>query len=121
MLREKLNIFKELISKKTEGNNKRNIENLVVFLVLLIVTVIAINAIWGSDETEELEERESEHVQIEENIDREIIRNNSSNISLDDTYNLENNLRDILSRIAGARRSRCSHYIFRNKSNSANV
>ena len=38
--------------KKTEGNNKKNIENLVVFLVILIITIITINTIWGSDEKE---------------------------------------------------------------------
>ena len=46
LFKEKL---KNLISKKTEGNNKKNIENLLVFLVLLIITVIAINTIWGKD------------------------------------------------------------------------
>ena len=39
MLKEKI---KNFVTKKTEGNNKKNIENLVVFLILLIITVIAI-------------------------------------------------------------------------------
>ena len=119
MLKEKLNGFKELIAKKTEGNNKRNIENLVVFLVLLIVTVIAINTIWGANDREETEEQGMEYVQLVQDVDREVNRN--SNISINDTYTLENNLRDILSGIAGARRSRSPDYIFANKPNSTNV
>ncbi|MCL2382692.1 MAG: hypothetical protein FWC79_00535 [Oscillospiraceae bacterium] len=103
MLKEKVNSLKAIFNKKTEGNNKRNIENLVVFLVLLIVTVIAINTIWGSSEEEvEVEEGEMDYVRLVEDTDRQINRNINSNISINDTYNLENNLRDILSRIAGA-------------------
>ena len=45
MIKKKI---QEFIKKKTEGNNKKNIENLFVFLVLLIITVIAINVIWST-------------------------------------------------------------------------
>ena len=45
MLKEKI---KSLVVKKTEGNSKKTIENLIVFLVLLIITVISINVIWGN-------------------------------------------------------------------------
>ena len=34
------NKIKSLVVRKTTGNNKKTIENLVVFLVLLIVTII---------------------------------------------------------------------------------
>ena len=37
--------IKSLVAKKTEGNNKKTIENLAVFLVLLVVTIISINII----------------------------------------------------------------------------
>ena len=103
MLKKKMEDLKEMVTKKTEGNNKRKIENLVVFLVLLIVTVIAMNVIWGSNDEEELRE-DSKHIRLVEDTDRSVSKNTSgnSNISLHDTYNLESNLRDILSRIAGA-------------------
>ena len=35
MLKEKV---KSLIKKKTEGNNKKTIENLIVFLILLVIS-----------------------------------------------------------------------------------
>ena len=49
MLKEKV---KSLIKKKTEGNNKKTIENLIVFLILLVITIISINIIWGNDKKE---------------------------------------------------------------------
>ena len=114
MLREKFSGIKEIFNKKTEGNNKRNIENLVVFLVLLIITVIAINIIWGGDDdAEELEERPG-GIQLVQNLEDGIFENTNID-SGDNTYGLEENLRNILSRIVGVRRSRCSNYIFRNK------
>ena len=109
MLKERMENFKNLISKKTEGNNKKNIENLVVFLVLLIITIIAINSIWGADKKEK-NNNATEYKQLAESMDENI----NSNISGNDTYNLENNLKDILSKISGARESRCSNYICRN-------
>ena len=56
MLKEKI---RNLIAKKTEGDSKKTIENLIVFLILLIITVISINLIWGNDnkgKDKELEE-----------------------------------------------------------------
>ena len=48
MLKEKLNkIF------KSDGNNKKKIENLVFLLIILVVTVIAINMIWKDDDKNE--------------------------------------------------------------------
>ena len=38
MFKDKFKNIKSIIIKKTDGNNKKNIENLVVFLVLLIIT-----------------------------------------------------------------------------------
>ena len=45
MFKDKFQNLKYMLVKKTDGNNKRNIENLVVFLILLIITIIAINTI----------------------------------------------------------------------------
>ena len=42
MLEEKKKKLKEMFSFKTEGNNKKKIENLVVFVIVLIITIIVI-------------------------------------------------------------------------------
>ena len=89
MLKEKI---KNFISKKTEGNNKKNIENLVVFLILLIITVIAINMIWGKEE-EQAEEQSSYKVLAS--------KTENSNIIEEDEYDLQVELEDILSKMEG--------------------
>lgn len=95
MFKDKLIKFKSNITKKTEGNNKKNIENLVVFLVLLIITIIAINTIWGNEKEEiKKEDTNTSYKQLAENLD------NSNNEELLE-YNLEQNLEDILSNISG--------------------
>lgn len=89
MLKEKI---KNFISKKTEGNNKKNIENLVVFLILLIITVIAINMIWGKEE-EQVEEQASYKVLAS--------KTENSNIIEEGEYDLQDELEDILSKMNG--------------------
>ena len=86
--------IKNKIISKTDGNNKKNIENLVVFLVLLIITIIAINTIWGDKKSEVKQEENSTYKQLAENIDK---GNNLEN----NEYNLEEKLEDILSKIYG--------------------
>lgn len=88
MLKEKI---KNFITKKTEGNNKKNIENLVVFLILLIITVIAINMIWSKDKDQPEEEEASYKVLASEN----------SNIKENTEYDLQTELEDILSKMDG--------------------
>lgn len=92
----KFNKLTEFIAKKTSGNNKKNIENLVIFLVLLIITILAINIIWGENEPEEQPE-ESEYKVLAQELDS----NNSSNIQISNEYNLEEQLEDILSKMEG--------------------
>lgn len=89
MLKEKI---KNFITKKTEGNNKKNIENLVVFLILLIITVIAINMIWGKEE-EQVEEQASYKVLASQT--------ENSNIIEESEYDLQAELEDILSKMDG--------------------
>lgn len=98
MLKESIKKFKESISKQKEQNNKKNIENLVVFLILLIITIIAINTIWGGKKEETNQENgNTSYKKLAENINNSIDSNNSQL----NEYNLEANLEDILSKIAG--------------------
>ena len=97
MFKDKLNFLKGKFIKQTEGNNKKNIENLLVFLVLLIITVIAINVIWGEDNTKkEQEEYSNSYKELAQTIDNTISNNQEIN-----EYNLEEKLEDILSKITG--------------------
>lgn len=92
MLKEKV---KSLIKKKTEGNNKKTIENLIVFLILLVITIISINIIWGNDKKEEYKNPAQDDYRV-------LAQNtNESNISGNQEYNLEKKLEDILSKISG--------------------
>lgn len=97
MLKESIKKFKESISKQKEQNNKKNIENLVVFLILLIITVIAINTIWGGKKEKTKQEDNTAYKKLAENINNSIESNNNQF----NEYNLEENLEDILSKIAG--------------------
>ena len=102
MLNEYIKNIKDKFIKKSEGNNKKNIENLVVFLVLLIITVIAINTIWGNDKHDI--KNENENNQVENNEYKKLAINNSKTISNnveENEYNLEEKLEDILSKISG--------------------
>ncbi len=92
MLKEKV---KSLVKKKTEGNNKKTIENLIVFLILLVITIISINIIWGKDKKEEYKNHAQDDYRV-------LAQNtNESNISGNQEYNLEKKLEDILSKISG--------------------
>lgn len=94
MLNKFLNNIKQKMNKKVEGNNKKNIENLVVFLILLIITIIAINTIWGEDKGSENVDDNTVYKQLASNIE-------NSNISENCEYDLEDKLEDILSKIQG--------------------
>ena len=92
--------LKKFFNKDTKKNNKKTIENLVVFLVLLIITVIAIKTIWG----EKNDNYEDENTNLNNNEMYKQLVDNSENLSNNteiNEYNLENNLEDILSKIAG--------------------
>ncbi len=97
MFKEEIKKLKEQFSKKTEGNNKKNIENLVVFLIILIITVIAINTIWGKEKEKTKQEYNNSYKQLAQNLDNNVNSNNSELAE----YNLEENLEDILSKISG--------------------
>ena len=95
MFKDKIEILKSKFIKKSEGNNKKKIENLVVFLILLIITIIAINTIWGNEKVNQ--ENSNSYKQLAENLDNSI----SSNKQELSEYNLEKSLEDILSKMSG--------------------
>lgn len=98
MFKLKFENLKNIIKKKTEGNNKQNIENLVVFLILLIITIIAINTIWGEKETNEEKKGSNSSKVLAEYTNNENI---SSNISEVTEYDLQKDIEDILSKMEG--------------------
>lgn len=98
--------LKKMISKEgedeKEGNNKKKIENLVVFLVILIITVVAINIIWNGNKKDKSQQNNNTSTKqlATDNINlTNTNQNNTQNTS--DTYNLEENLKLILSKIKG--------------------
>lgn len=92
MIKEKI---KSLVKKKTSGDNKKTLENLIVFLVLLIITIIAINIIWGKENNNEKQSPVDDSYKVL------AYNKNESNNSQDSEYNLEKKLENILSRISG--------------------
>lgn len=97
MFKGKIDKLKSIIVKKTDGNNKKNIENLLVFLILLIITVIAINTIWGTEKEVKSQENNTSYKQLAQKLDNNISSNNQEF----NEYNLEQSLEDILSKMAG--------------------
>lgn len=92
MLEEKRKKLKEMFSLKTEGSNKKKIENLVVFVIILIITVIVINTIWNG-ETEIAENTQT-------NTDK-VLAKLESNEEEGSSNNLEQRLEVILQNIEG--------------------
>lgn len=98
--------MKKIISKEGEDekeeNNKKKIENLVAFLVILIITVVAINIIWNGNKKDKNQQNNNTSTKqlATDNINlTNTNQNNTQNTS--DTYNLEENLKLILSKIKG--------------------
>lgn len=90
--------IKMIISEKSNGDNKRKIENLVVFIVILIITIIAINSIWNGKKGSKIQENESyEYSKQLANINTKTNNTIGSNIDNE----IESNLEIILSKIEG--------------------
>lgn len=95
------------------GNDKKKIENLVFFVVLLIITILIINFIWnGNNETnkeitndasKKLASGGSGYSNLEsgEINSNGISDNGSADSNMDNVENLENKLKNILSKIKG--------------------
>lgn len=90
MLKEKLQKFKEDITKSDNKNNKKKVENIVVGILILIVTVIAINTIL-SDDTNKKESKNANTTTNTTVAQSEQVNNDS----------LEDRLKSILSKIDG--------------------
>lgn len=93
MLEEKRKKLKEIFSLKSEGNNKKKIENLVVFVVILIITIILINTIWNRNE------KIAENTQT--NTDKILAKTENSNTNEENSNELEQKLENILQNIEG--------------------
>ena len=88
-------MFQEKLKKifsKSDGNNKKKIENLLVFIVILIITIIAINYIWNGNE-----EPKSSNIVPEADGRNDVVQVSSENASDEN----EKKLADILSNIEG--------------------
>lgn len=77
--------MENFLAKFKEGNNKKQIENIVIFIALLIIVIIVINSLFNEEKT------------IETNVEPQ--NTNSNNIVSNDE--LEMKLQNILSNING--------------------
>ena len=109
-------IGEQKTKKVVIGNDKKKIENLVFFVVLLIITILIINFIWnGNDETnKEITNDTSKKLatsgsssysglesgEINGNSDNGSVNGNIDS-NMDNVENLENKLKNILSKIKG--------------------
>lgn len=100
MLKDKFknikDIFKEIFIVKEGENNKKKIENLVVFVVILIITIIIINTIWNNDK-----ENKEEGITNTDKVLAKSTTNLAQNKNEDEVYDLEEELEEILEKIAG--------------------
>lgn len=101
-------IINNLEKQGNVGNDKRKIENLVFFVILLILTIVIINFIWnGNKEVNKKETTNDTTKQLAttglngKNSDIESVGLDENGEGSDSTKNLENKLKNILSKIEG--------------------
>lgn len=95
MFKDKFLQVKDKLKDKSEGNNKKLIENLVFFVILLIITIVGINYIWfGKSKMKGKEDEDLTNTKIlaTEDIDNGLSTNSD---------NMEAKLENILSNIKG--------------------
>lgn len=95
MFKDKFLQVKDKLKDKSEGNNKKLIENLVFFVILLIITIVGINYIWSGHSKEKSKDDEdltNTKVLATEDIDNSLSTNSD---------NMEAKLENILSNIKG--------------------
>ena len=84
------------------GNDKKKIENLVFFVVVLIITIVIINFIWNGDkEANNKETTNDASKQLASTTGQTTVESIDANNNLESTENLENKLKNILSKIQG--------------------
>ena len=93
MFKGKFLKFKENLSDKESGNNKKTIENLVVFVIVLIITVVAINYVWNGNKNSKY--RNGNDI----NSKSKVLASDEN--STENKDNLESNLENILAKIKG--------------------
>lgn len=86
--------IKAVMVKEESKDSKKKIENIVVFIIILIITVIAINSIWKKDDTS-LDEN------TKQTTDKQLANAQEVNNSSNTQTTMEENLENILSKIAG--------------------
>ncbi len=87
MLKDKIKDF-----IKTEGNNKKKIENLITLIVVLIITIIIINYLLKSDNKKDIKDNKLANT---------VLASNEIKDSKDDKSDMQNQLEKILSTIKG--------------------
>lgn len=98
--------IKKIIDGDGVGNDKKKIENLVFFVVLLIITIVIINFIWnGKEETNNHETTNDISKKLASTAGEETLGTagnvEADNNGVESTENLENKLKNILSKIQG--------------------
>lgn len=85
------------------GNDKKKIENLVFFVAVLIITIVIINFIWNGDkEANNKETINDTSKQLASTTGQTTVESiDVNNNNLESTENLENKLKNILSKIQG--------------------
>ena len=95
---EETNEIKEIIKGDGTGNDKRKIENLVFFVVVLIITIVIINFIWNGN-------KETNNENVTNDTTKQLATTNNETVqvynSSESTDNLEDKLKNILSKIQG--------------------
>lgn len=94
MMKEKFEKVKDLVIKKSEKDNKKTIESLVVFVIILIVTIIAINTIWNGDKDKNTQNKTMDNKKLAQTDSNQTNNNEEDN-------NIEGRLENILSQIDG--------------------
>ena len=91
---ENVETDQKYLIKKSEKDNKKTIESLVVFVIILIVTIIAINTIWNGDKDKNTQNKTMDNKKLAQTDSNQTNNNEEDN-------NIEGRLENILSQIDG--------------------
>lgn len=111
---------KKMLSENNETTNKENkmknrkIENLVVFIIIFSVTLIMVKYIFSGNNKNKETNKNLINNQNVELVYNDKVEVSDTSVASSQTK-LQNDLKDILSKIEGVRRCRCFNYFLRNK------